>query len=159
MSKTLMTFPTRFTQIVVDGQVYTPDEDGMVAVETEEHIAAIARLGGTVPTAVLRRAEVAPPPSKPKAKKAPAPVEAAAEEPAAEEAVDTGRDLFAEIPEEDAPEEVSATLEIDGSETPTESMTRPKMIEWLRENGVGVNANISKADAWKAIQTVLEKGN
>lgn len=155
---TIMTFPTRFTHLVVDGVTYKPDADNMIVVENSDHIPVIKRLGGTVPSAKITRVEVAPPPSKPKAKKA--------AKPEAERTVEAEAPVEseAEAPvdgEPEAPvEEPSATLEVTGSEIPTEDMTRPKMIEWLRENGAAVNTGISKTEAWKAIQAILsERGN
>lgn len=59
-----------------------------------------------------------------------------------------------------SPEDQAALANsIDGTEVPTEDMTRPNMIEWLRNNGVAISTASSKSDAWTAIQSFLEQGD
>lgn len=121
---TTMTFPERFTQIVVDGVIYAPDKNGNIKVENSDHIPAITRLGGAVSAETIHRAAV----------------EAA---------------IAASSPEDQA----DLVKAIDGTEVPTEDMTRPNMIEWLRKNGIAISTASSKGDAWTAIQSFLEQGN
>lgn len=56
-------------------------------------------------------------------------------------------------------DQVVSTDSVDGTEVPTEDMTRPNMIEWLRKNGVAISTASSKGDAWTAIQSFLEQGD
>lgn len=57
---TKMNFPKQFSQIVVDGVVYVPDKNGQIEVENLDHISEVAAFGGTVATAAVVKAKVAP---------------------------------------------------------------------------------------------------
>jgi len=59
-----------------------------------------------------------------------------------------------------SPEDQAALANsVDGTEVPTEDMTRPNMIEWLRKNGIAISTASSKSEAWTAIQSFLEQGD
>lgn len=121
---TKMNFPEEFSQIVVDNFVYVPDKNGQIEVENLDHIPAIVRLGGVVPSAVIHQAAV-------------------------EAAIATS-----------SPEDQAALASgVEATEIPTEEMTRPNMIEWLRKNGVAISTASSKSEAWTAIQSFIEQGD
>lgn len=146
MAITTLSFPTRFTKIVLDGHIYEPDADGNTTTSIAAHVPALVRFGAEDLSKRITRAAQAPAQPTVKAPKVETPVKAAP---------------VASAPQNDVPAASVdeplldlVTIQINGSETPSMDMTKAQMIEWLREHGVAIPSTVTKAACWAAIEEI-----
>ena len=121
----LLAFPTKYTQIKVEGVRYVPDSDGNVQVFKAHHVAELVRMGARDLASVR---SLAP---RSAARAAPAPDIAPAAPP--------------------APEAPSAAPVV----APPDDATKAELVKWLQEHGVAVSPYITKANLWLMVKELV----
>lgn len=138
----ILNFPTKYTQIVVEGNTYTPDKDGNIKVENNMHLDALKRLGCFDPLSVRELAVVSARPT--------------AHRKAAQKAEKAAQKAQEQIADASVGESLAASSQVSES-VPDDSWKRNDIVAWLAERGVVVHPTITKVAAMAIVKDNLEE--